>query len=95
MNEENFENNSNNFTSDAPVIYRSDEIVEISPTNTKGKRFLKDLLGFVIVIAIVAVLVFGILYAVKVAAGYDTMGSLLNVIFEELIFIWKRIIKAE
>lgn len=74
-----------------PMIYRSSEQQEIIKSRKK-KRFQKELLNLVIVLVIVALLIFGILYAVRIAAGYDSIKSLLDVLFNELIYIWQRIV---
>jgi len=94
MNEDNV-NNKSSTTETAPIIFKSDELPLEPIKKSKGSRIWKELLNILITLVIVVVVVVGVLYAVKQVAGYESMGALLNVIFEELIFIWKRIIKAE
>ena len=76
-----------------PMIYRSSEQVEANKAKKK-RRVLKELLNLLIILVVIVVLVFGILYAVKEAAGYEAIGALTDVMFEELIYIWERIIRA-
>lgn len=95
MNDDSLGNYHTDSDSSAPVIYKStDSTTDVIVVKRKN-RFLRWLLNFVIVIVIVAVLVFGVLYAIKVIAGYDSIKALVDVMSNELLYIWKRIIKAE
>ena len=95
MQEDNNQPTASNVFVETPLIYRSNtqpEQVDVVAAKKK-KGAVNELIKMLIVIVVVALIVFGILLAVKEAGGYDSVGALLEVMFEELIYIWERIFK--
>ncbi|MCL1830419.1 MAG: hypothetical protein FWG21_03215 [Oscillospiraceae bacterium] len=82
---------------DSRVIYKAETVTGIQQesTNTyKDRRFFKELLRMLLMLIVVAVLVVGILYVIAEIAGYETIGSLVEVMRKELIFVFERIIRV-
>ena len=75
----------------SPIIYKSEQ-QSTTGTKKRNNKILKEMLNLLIILVVVAALILGILYAVKEAAGYESIGALLSIMFEELIYIWKLII---